>query len=364
MKKRVALKDIASKVGVSTTLVSYVLNNRMGDRINAETAEKIRKAAEQMNYRPNQIAKSLKSNTTQTIGLIVADIANPFSSGIARVIEDEAKKSNFTVIFGSADENCQKAQDLVNVLLSRQVDGFIIAPPEGFEKELLNLQEEDVPFVLIDRYFKDLVVNYVAVDNFETSFKAVKHLIDHGFKRIGFINYHTKLIHLKERTRGYREALRAAGLPFVRNNLKEIVESHLEEEIKRAIDELLQQKMPVDAIFFSSSNVSIEGLSYLRKKKVAVPGELGVVCFDETKAYDLFPTPVTYIRQPLAGIGQSAVRMLLKNIRRKSAVQHVVLDTELVVRESSAAKNKNPGTQRKHHKTKGEAAKQKARPAG
>jgi LacI family transcriptional regulator len=348
MKKRVALKDVANRVGVSTTLVSYVLNNRMGNRINPETAEKIRRAAEEMNYRPNQIAKSLKSNKTQTIGLIVADIANPFSSSIARVIEDEAKKNHFTVIFGSADENCSKAEGLVNVLLSRQVDGFIIAPPEGFEKQLLSLREEDVPFVLIDRYFKDMEVNSVTVDNFTTSFNAVKHLTDNGFRRIGFINYKTRLIHLNERTRGYHEALRAAGLPQQRGDLRLIEETRLETEIQGAMDALLDPRAPVDAIFFSSSNVAIEGLSYLRKKKIAIPDELGVVCFDETKAYDLFPCPITYIRQPLAGIGQTAVKMLLRDIGRRQPATRVVLETEMIVKESSYPNHlRRAGTKKK-----------------
>src|SRR5699024_4367431 len=116
-------------------------------------------------------------------------------------------------------------------LLSRQVDGFIIAPPEGFEKQLLSLQQEAVPFVLIDRYFKDLSVDSISIDNFTTTFKAVEHLITSGFRDIGFINYKTKLIHLKERTRGYKEALKAAGLKFQSQYLEEIDEIQLEKGI-------------------------------------------------------------------------------------------------------------------------------------
>lgn len=337
MKKRVSLKDIAQKVGVSTSLVSYVLNNQLENRINKETAEKIRRVASEMRYQPNQIAKSLKSNKTQTIGLIVSDIANPFSSGIARIIEDEAKRNNYTVIFGSADENYKKSESLINVLLSRQVDGFIIAPPAGLEKQLIRLQQQDVPFVLIDRYFQDLDVSYITIDNFQASFNAVRLLIENGFKNIGFINYKTKLIHLKERTRGYKEALTQAGIPFVRQNLKEINEDNLKEEIKMAIDELMNRKKPIDALFFTSSNVSIEGLAYLCRMGVDVPEQLGVLCFDETNAYDLFQCPVTYIKQPLKGIGQTAVQLLLKSINDR-VVSKVVLKTEMIVRSSTHRK--------------------------
>src|SRR5579859_6859143 len=107
MEKKVSIKDIARHVGVSTALISYVLNNK-NERVSPEMAEKIRKAAAELNYRPNLIAKSLKSGRTNTLGLIVADISNPFFSNIARIIEDEAKKFGYTVIFGSSDESVEK----------------------------------------------------------------------------------------------------------------------------------------------------------------------------------------------------------------------------------------------------------------
>lgn len=331
MRKKVGLKDIANRVGVSTTLVSYVLNNRMESRINKGTAEKIRKAAREMNYRPNQIAKSLKNNKTQSIGLIVADIANPFSSSIARMIEDEAEKNNFTVIFGSADESASKAEGLINVLLSRQVDGFIIAPPVGLEKQLRRLQEEGVPFILIDRYFKDFNFPYITIDNYETSFNATKHLLNNGFRNIGFINYQTSLTHLLERTQGYLDAL----VDSASQKLIEIDESNLKTAIQRAIDSLLNQKEPVDALFFSSSNVAIEGLAYLRRLNIKVPEEMGVICFDETVAYELFQYPVTFIRQPLKKMGRKAVQLLLEDINGVRKVQKIILKTEMIIKESS-----------------------------
>src|SRR5205085_9380454 len=126
MIKKPSLKDIAQKVGVSTALVSYVLNNQKEGRIGKEVAQKIRDTATELNYRTNQIAKSLKTNKTFTIGLIVADISNPFSSGLARKIEEEADRNNYTVIFGSSDENAIRSNKLIDTFLNRQVDGLII----------------------------------------------------------------------------------------------------------------------------------------------------------------------------------------------------------------------------------------------
>src|SRR5690349_17547308 len=130
MRKKTSLKDIAQTVGVSTALVSYVLNNQKEGRISKAVAQKIRDTAKLLNYTTNQIARSLKTNKTFTIGLIVSDISNPFSSGLARIIEDEAEKHHYTVIFASSDEQAERSSRLVNVLLNRQVDGFILAPAE------------------------------------------------------------------------------------------------------------------------------------------------------------------------------------------------------------------------------------------
>jgi len=124
MERKVSIKDIARHLGVSTALVSYVLNNK-ADRVGAEMAEKIRQAAIQLNYRPNLIARSLQSGKTNTLGLIVADISNPFFSHIARIIEDEAKRSGYTVIFGSSDESVEKSQALLDAFLNRQVDALM-----------------------------------------------------------------------------------------------------------------------------------------------------------------------------------------------------------------------------------------------
>src|SRR5690348_6062925 len=125
MGKKIALKDIAQHVGVSVALVSYVLNGKETEaRISTDMADKIRRKATELNYQPNLIAKSLKSGKTNTIGLIVADISNPFFSGIARIIEDEAKKNDYVVIFGSSDEDADKQQDLIDVFLNRLVDAF------------------------------------------------------------------------------------------------------------------------------------------------------------------------------------------------------------------------------------------------
>ncbi len=329
------MKDIAQELGVSTALVSYVLNNQHEDRINKDTAEKIRRLATELNYQPNQIAKSLKSSKTNTIGLIVADISNPFSASLARIIEDEAKKSKYTVIFGSADESHKKSQDLINLLLNRQVDGFIIAPAEGSEKQLLLLKKQGIPFVLIDRYFPELEVDQVVLDNFQAAYAAVSHLISNGYQRIGMINFQTDLFHLNERVRGYNEALANHKIKHTKGNFRTVDEREIKTEVKSCIDELLNKEEPIDALFFGSNTLAIEGLSYIQKLKIQVPDQLAVVCFDEDNAYSLFHCPLTYVRQPLVEMGKKSVEILLTAIADGSKHTNTVLEAELMIHESS-----------------------------
>lgn len=341
MKRKVSMKDIAQKLGVSTALVSYVLNNQLEDRINKETAEKIRQLAVALNYQPNHIAKSLKNNKTNTIGLIVADISNPFSANIARIIEDEAKKSKYTVIFGSADESYKKSEDLINVLLSRQVDGFIIAPAENSEKQLLSLKKQGIPFVLIDRYFPDLEVDRITLNNYKAAYDAVAHLISNGYRKIGMVNFKTGLFHLQERVRGYQDALKQFKVEDLDGNFRTVDERAIKTEVKLCIDELLNKSDAIDALFFGSNTLAIEGLAYLQSLKVKVPDELAIVCFDEDNAYNLFNCPLSYVKQPLQEIGKTSVEMLLKAIAEGSRNTGVVLDAELKIYESSMAVTKN-----------------------
>lgn len=341
MKRKVSLKDIAQHVGVSTALVSYVLNNQEKEkRVGEEMAARIRKAAGELNYQPNQIAKSLKSGRTNTIGLIVADISNPYSANIARIIEDEAKRNGYTVIFGSSDENADKSWDLINVLLNRQVDGFIIAPSEDSESQILYLKENNIPVVLIDRYFPSISASYVAIDNCKAAYEAVMHLIHNGRRRIGMITYKTSLFHLQERIRGYEQAMEDCNLLPEPSLIRTVSESRLKEEVQEKIDELLALDEPIDAIFFASNKLAINGLKHIKCLNLKVPEELAIVGFDETEAYDLYHCPVTYVKQPMLELGRNAVKMLLDIIKGEvgSNLSLSNLDTELVIRESSGAR--------------------------
>lgn len=338
MEKRISLKDIAQKVGVSTALVSYVLNNQKENRISKEVAKKIRDTAQKLNYRPNQIAKSLKMRKTFTIGLIVADIANPFFSTLARIIEDEAEKNKYTVIFGSSEEMAERSQKLLDVLLDRQVDGIILAPAENTEKQIGFLQQRGVPFVLIDRYFPKLNVNYVGVKNFEAAYQCATHLIETGRKRIGIIGFKTTLLHLRERKKGFLKAVKDKGIVLTKEQIKEVALDASKEEVEQAIQQLLSNPEPPDALFFASNKLSTSGLKYINTLRLQVPQDLAICSFDQSDATELFYASLTHIRQPLNEIGRKAVQLLLQATEKNHVVKQFHLDAELVVGQSTGAR--------------------------
>jgi LacI family transcriptional regulator len=336
MNKKVSLKDIASIVGVSTALVSYVLNNKKEGRINKAVAEKIRATALKMNYRTNQIARSLKTNKTNTIGLILADISNPFSAALARVIEDAADKHNYTVIFGSSDENPEKYKKILDALINRQADGLILSPPEHAEPQIISLQQQQIPFVLIDRYFPEIETNYVILDNYKAAFEATQHLVDCGYKKIGMINYASSLFHLAERTRGYLAALTKNKITFKSDLLQRVNAVSVKEETEKATQNLLERKEPGDALLFGSNVIAMHAVKYINEKKIPVPKDVALICFDEADAFDLFYAPLTCIKQPVKEMGQVAVDMLLQNIDNNSVkIKQLSLDGELIVRQST-----------------------------
>lgn len=335
MRKKVSLKDIAKEVGVSTALVSYVMNNLKEGRISKEIAQKIREVAQKLNYRPNQIAKSLKTNKTNTIGLIVADISNPFSSSLARIIEDESDRFNYTVIFGSSDENAQKFERVLDTLVNRQVDGLIISPPANAGRQILELEQQNIPFVLLDRFFPDIKTNYVVLNNRAASYAATRHLAEGGCKNIGIVTYQSTLFHLQERKRGYLDALKELQLPSKNSWIRQVDIVNNEEEIVKAIKELLHQPESIDGLLFASNMIAAHGLRYINGLQLKVPDDLAIVSFDETAALDLFYAPLTYVRQPLREMGKLATSILMDNINAKNKITQVDMEAELVVRESS-----------------------------
>jgi len=333
MAKKVSLKDIAEKVGVSTALVSYVINGLEKEkRVGKEIVEKIKQAAKELNYQPNQIARSLRSGTTHTIGLIVADISNPFFGQLARVIEDEAAKFNYTVVFGSSDESCIKSASLMETLVNRQVDGLIITPTEGCADHINSLIQNEMPLVLMDRFFPELQANHVVLNNYMATYSAVNHFLSKGHRSINMIAYNSPLIHMQERIRGFKEAMKDNGL-VEEAKVKEIRYNHIKYDMEQIIGDIVKERK-TNALLFATNALSINGLYAVKKYNVKIPEELAIIGFDGHEAFDFFQPPLTYIEQPLEEMGKESVRILLEQINGSKKAVHVELKHKLIERAS------------------------------
>jgi LacI family transcriptional regulator len=345
MNKKVSLKDIAEQLGVSTALVSYVLNNKERQaRVGDEMARKIRQLASSLNYQPNIIARSLQSGKTNTIAVVVADISNPFFSSIARIIEDEAMRHDYVVFFGSSDENADRSRRLIDVFINRGVDAFIIAPSENTEKQIQRLIKQQIPLVLIDRYFPSVKSDCVVINNFQAAYNATDHLIKGGRRKIAMMAYDTNMKHMQERIRGYRAALADSGIPFDDAWLTTVSYQDLASQIDQVIKNIVTPSSQIDGFIFATNSLAVLSLKTLTALGVHIPGDLAVVSFDESDAFDLFYPPVSYVSQSLYDIGKHAVELAMGKIRGEDKTpKHIVIDAKLVIRESSAAKKNEHG---------------------
>jgi LacI family transcriptional regulator len=338
MRKKTSLKDIATKVGVSTALVSYVLNNQDEEkRVGKEMAIKIREVAAALNYTPNQIARSLKTRKTNTIGIVVADINYRYTSGVTKAIEAACQRFNYTVIYGSSGESAAKFDLLVNILVDRQVDGLILVPVEGCAPAIERLNKQEIPFVLIDRILPGVNANIISIDNAKTAFQGAAQLAKYGYKRIGFISYRSGLLNLADRKNGYLAALAEAGLKADPALIKEVTDragteaKGFSEMVRGAIDELLALTSPCDSIFFATDTLAVEGLRYINALHIKVPERLGIVSFDDSETFDLFYCPITHGVQPLEDIGRVAVDTLLDVMKHPKTKKKILLQTEFKV---------------------------------
>lgn len=333
--KKTSLKDIAQAAGVSTSLVSFVLNGKWRQhRISEQVAEKIMKLAKEMNYQPNIMAKSLRAGKSQTIGVVVSDISNTFFANLAHHIYSTADKYDYAVIICSTDENAEKTNTLVDNLLHRGVDGIILVPCENSEPVVRKLQEMDFPFVLLDRSFPDLKTSFVRLDSVSASYEATQHLISQGYNHVAMIAYESKIQHMVDRVEGYRNAMIDAGLSDS-ILVKYVKHGSITKGCQKAIDSIIENSC--DAVVTATNNISMECIGYMIDKGIKVPDNLGIVGFDGGRAFDFFYSPISYIKQPLEVMARKATEILIEQIEHNgNMTQFIEVSGELVARKSSS----------------------------
>lgn len=290
-------------------------------RISTAQAEHIRKVAKKMGYHPNQIAISLRTGQTKTLGLIVENIADNFMAALAGVIEDESKKHGYRVVYCSTKNDTERGRELIRMLDQRRVDGFIIVPTEGMEEDIQQLVAHKRPVILIDRYFPGIDVSHVMVSNFESSRLAVRHLVDQGYRQIGFITVDFALVQMQERERGYRKGLQESKIPFRKKNILKVAYDLNKPAFIAAIKKFIESNPAIDALFFATHYLGIAGLEAIRELGLVIPNDKAVICFDEHDIFTLAPPGITAIEQPTAEIGAKAIELLIDALENPHATK-------------------------------------------
>ena len=328
---RVSIKNIAENLGVSNATVSLVLNGKEKEgRVSKELSEKIRATARELKYEPNNLARGLRIGRSHTIGVIVADISNLFFANLAFHIQEQAEKFGYSVIITNTNESDLKMEKMVNILNSRQVDGFIIVPTENGEPYVADLIARNIPVVLIDRYFPQLNVSSVVVDNYNASVKMVENLVNQGCRNIGLVIYKSVLQHTKERKRGYTDVLKKYGF-YNLSLIKEVNYSLISKDIPIAIEGLMTKENNLDGIFFTTNTLAMQGMKMLKQMHVDIPGDIKVVSFDKNDVFDFVEMDILYALQPIPEMGKRAVELLIEQIQnRLTPVKNVELQANLI----------------------------------
>lgn len=337
--KKTSLADIAGALGVSKTLVSMVLNGQ-GDLhgINVDTQKRVLEKAKELNYKPNRMARGLRTGTTNTLGLIVADIANPFYAKIARAVEDYASKKGYHLMFASSDEDDQREKDLIEMLVDRQVDGLIIATTLSADskKTFEELKKSGPPFVLIDRYIDGLESDIVVGNNEKGAYDLTTHLLSKGHQKIALLTVSpSHLSSINDRIKGYKKALKENGKssPEIIYN---IPYTNVEGETYKALDEITKSKS-VDAIFTLNNNLATSCVKYFKHHHISIPKDIAFASYDNVEWFEYANPSITGVAQPITEIGEKAVELLLSRIKSKKSdgVENILLESTVVIRESS-----------------------------
>jgi LacI family transcriptional regulator len=320
--KRISIKDIAKIAGVAPSTVSSVLNNKEKEaRISTKLVEKIRKISKELGYQPNSTAVSLRTGKTQIIGLIIEDISNPFFASLAKKLEDSIQKHKYRILYCSTENDDDNGAALVRMLFHRQVDGFIIAPTAGMKNSLIELSQSNKPLVLVDRYFPDLSIPSVLVDNFMGTTKSMDLLWKKGYRNIGFITTDAKQLHMQQREDAYRGSLTKLGVPVNEKIILRVPFNSTQEEKVRKIMSFLKKNPGLDALIFSTNYLGIAGLEAIKACGLRIPENIAVISFDELDIFRLYTPGITTISQPIGKIAKEAIRLLFNQINSEQELR-------------------------------------------
>lgn len=341
MTKRTTARDVAELAGVSRTTVSFVLNNVPGMRIPDETRQRVQQAARQLNYHPDATARRMASRRTNVIGFVLRQspeqvFADHFLPQVLDGFSQAASSQGYHVLFEPIPPE-DKAGAYARLIRERHVDGIVLSGPRFDDQALLQIHAEGAPVVLLGQ-LPGTRIPFVDVNNAGGARVAATHLISLGHRRIAFVtNAPLDYTASADRLAGYRQALAEAGLPYDESLVR--FGNFTPQSGLAAMEELLGLASRPTAVFIASDTVALGALHAIRQHNLRVPGDFAVVGFDDISLAAFVDPPLTTIRLPATGEGWGAAELLIRLIEGEDPIRNpqVILDTELIVRESCGA---------------------------
>lgn len=332
--KSTTIKDIAKKLHLSISTVSRALRN--APDINPETKKIILELAELMSYLPNKLARSLRQNQTNTIGVIVPNLDYVIST-MVKGIDEAALEAGFTVIVCQSNESFIREAVNTRRMLNSLVDGFIISVSSETKSNdhFKVLQEREIPLVVFDRVIPDMVASSVILDNEEGGFIATEHLIEQGYKRIAILAGPKTLDISNNRLKGYQKALKKYNMKF---DPSLVVHCEFNQDFAFfATEELLALKKRPDAIFTISDRMAIGAMIAIKNKGLKMPDDIGLVGFNNEPSLALFTPSISSVEQPSFEIGKMAGKIFIEQFLNNnfSDTRQEILKPKLYIRESS-----------------------------
>ena len=305
-----SISDVARESGVSIFTVSAVINNKA--HVGKALRERVESAIQKLNYRPNLIARSLSKQKTQTIGMIVPDIANPFFPMVVRGAEDAALKQGYNLLLCNSDDTLEQEEAAIELLLSKRVDGILLTKASGdFSPSLRQMiSDVSVPFVLVMRTYPQLTKDAVISDDYQGAYEAVCHLARSGRRRIGLISGPLKISNAKERWRGFRDALEKTKLPY---EPELVVEGDYRIESGFRAGHALLSHRP-DGIYVANHLMTIGLLKAVEEMGLSCPEDFGLVSFDDYPWLGVFRPRLTTVELPKHQLGSEAADLLIQRI--------------------------------------------------
>jgi LacI family transcriptional regulator len=328
------IKDVAALAGVSNTTVSHVIHRTrpVSDKVRGE----VEAAIQRLNYVPGAVAKPSKQHSTRTIGLLISNSSNPFFAELAQGIEDICYRAGYTVVLCNSDDQPERQQTYLRVLLEKCIDGLIICSAGDDLGLAHHLREAKVPVVIVDRAVKGVTSDLIQIDHFKGGYLATRHLLEQKHKSIGCIAGPDTTTVSIDRLNGYRKALAEAGAPF---RPEWVVRGDFTAESGYKAARILLKRAEITAVFASNDLMGIGLLRFAAEHAIRIPNHLSVIGFDGIHLGRYIYPALTTVGQSIRQQGEIAAGALLERIRKggEGRLRKIVMSPELTLRESTSA---------------------------